>query len=220
MLTVADPATGRALDADISDTHVITGDGLGAATAATLRTSVDPTRRGFEVIPDGSVVVELDRRAREDLRDLIVLGYASLLLGTGERMLDQAVTYATQRRQFGRSIGEYQAVKHALADVRVALDFVRPLIWGAARERDIGGGTTDMTTSRLAAAAKVAAADAADLSARTALQVHGAIGYTTEYDLSIWLLRTRSLIPAWGTPTRLRRTILNTLTEEMSCTSR
>ena len=48
-------------------------------------------------------------------------------------------------------------------------------------------------------AAKVAAGDAAWLAARTALQVHGAIGYTQEHDLSLWLLRTRALMSAWGT---------------------
>ena len=93
-----------------------------------------------------------------------------------------------QRRQFGREIGSYQAIKHALADVRIALDFARPLVYGAA----LG----EISNS----AAKVAAADAAYLAARTGLQVHGAIGYTAEFDLSIWITKIRALVGAWGTP--------------------
>ena len=99
------------------------------------------------------------------------------------------MTYVKQRKQFGREIGSYQAIKHQLADVRIALDFARPLVYGAALGRDLarvrrqGGG-----------------ADAAYLASRTGLQVHGAIGYTAEFDLSIWLTKIRALVGAWGTP--------------------
>ena len=87
----------------------------------------------------------------------------------------------------GRS-GSYQAIKHALADVRIALDFARPLVFAAA----LG----EISPS----AAKVATGDAAYLAARTGLQVHGAIGYTAELDLSLWLTKIRALVTAWGTP--------------------
>ena len=117
----------------------------------------------------------------DDAFDAAVLATSAQLLGAGERMLADSVTYVQQRTQFGRQIGSYQAIKHALADVRIALDFVRPLVYAAALD--------GISVS----AAKVAAGDAAWLAARTALQVHGAIGYTREHDLSLWLLRVRGL---------------------------
>jgi hypothetical protein len=62
--------------------------------------------------------------------------------------------------------------------------------------------------ARDVSAAKVACADAAYRAARAALQVHGAIGYTEEHDLSLWLLKVRALIPAWGTQSEHRARIL------------
>jgi len=122
--------------------------------------------------------------------DLAVLATAAQLLGAGERVLADAVTYVKQRKQFGREIGSYQAIKHKLADVRIALDFARPLVHGAAID----------PTPRAVSAAKVACADAAYLASRTGLQVHGAIGYTQEFDLSVWITKIRALVTAWGTP--------------------
>ena len=68
--------------------------------------------------------------------DLAVLAAAAELLGAGERVLADSVTYVKQRTQFGRAIGSYQAIKHQLADVRIALDFARPLVFGAAAGPD------------------------------------------------------------------------------------
>jgi alkylation response protein AidB-like acyl-CoA dehydrogenase len=126
-----------------------------------------------------------------------VLACAAQLVGSGERLLADTVAYAKQRRQFGREIGSYQAIKHQLADVRIALDFARPLVFGAAL------GEVP------ASAAKVAAADAAYLASRVALQVHGAIGYTREFDLGLWITRVRALVTAWGTPAYHRGRVLD-----------
>jgi alkylation response protein AidB-like acyl-CoA dehydrogenase len=60
-------------------------------------------------------------------------------------------------------------------------------------------------------AAKASASDAALLAARSALQTHGAIGFTAEYDLSLWLLRVQALRPAWGDPAAHRRRVLEAL---------
>ena len=128
-----------------------------------------------------------------------MLATSAQLLGAGERLLADSVTYVKQRRQFGREIGSYQAIKHRLADVRIALDFARPLVHGAALD-EIS-----------ASAAKVACSDAAYLASRTALQVHGAIGYTQEFDLSIWITKVRALVTAWGTPAHHRATVLEGL---------
>jgi alkylation response protein AidB-like acyl-CoA dehydrogenase len=185
MVTAAAPP----LAAYAADAHVAR---LLSGVAGEQHGSVDTTRTLTEVAdPDPFDDVALDRA---------VLACAAELLGAGERVLADSVAYAKQRRQFGREIGSYQAVKHQLADVRIGLDFARPLVFGAAL------GEVPVS------AAKVAAADAAYRAARTGLQVHGAIGYTAEFDLSLWLGRIRALVTAWGTPAYHRARVLDVIT--------
>ncbi|MGI9084929.1 MAG: acyl-CoA dehydrogenase family protein [Aeromicrobium sp.] len=180
------PQVPHALDADIVDEAYVVGDGLHTAIAGDQVTSVDGSRRLFTV-DAGEPVEHGDLDAAFELA---ALATSAQLLGAGERVLADTVAYAKQRKQFGREIGSYQAIKHKLADVRVALDFARPLVFGAAVD----------PTPRSVSAGKIQCADAAHLAARVGLQVHGAIGYTEEYDLSRWLLRVRALQSAWGTP--------------------
>jgi alkylation response protein AidB-like acyl-CoA dehydrogenase len=196
-----------ALDADVASARfVLDGAVLREGEPGALRRSVDPARRLFPLTA-GAAVVALDEAAVVRASDTAVLACAAQLLGAGERLLDEAVGYAKQRRQFGRAIGEYQALKHSLADVRVALDFARPLVYVAALSLRSGSpnGTRDVS------AAKVAAGDAAYASARVALQVHGAIGYTAEYDLGLWITKVRALLTAWGTPALHRARVLEAL---------
>lgn len=191
-------ATPYAVDADVADDVYIDVDGrLHRATAAAAATSVDPSRHLFDVTA-GAAVGHGDL---DDAFDLAVLAAAAELLGAGERVLADSVAYVKQRTQFGRAIGSYQAIKHQLADVRIALDFARPLMYGAALA----------PTPRAVSAAKIQAADAANLAARVGLQVHGAIGYTAEYDLSRWILRIRALQSVWGTQTFHRGRVLASL---------
>jgi alkylation response protein AidB-like acyl-CoA dehydrogenase len=183
------PHVPLALDADVAD-EVYVGDSP-VSTVGARRTSVDRTRRLFEVTGEG--------RPSRPAFDLAVLATSAQLLGAGERLLTDSVTYVKHRRQFGRPIGSYQAIKHALADVRIALDFARPLVFGAA----LG----EVSVS----AAKVSAGDAAYLASRTGLQVHGAIGYTAELDLSLWITKVRALVGAWGTTSWHRGRLLQEL---------
>jgi alkylation response protein AidB-like acyl-CoA dehydrogenase len=138
-------------------------------------------------------------------------GIAAQALGIAQGALDFAAHYAKQRVQFGKPIGSFQAVKHQLADVHVALELSRPLLFGAA----LALGTP--SASRDVSAAKVACSDAAYLAARTALQVHGAIGYTAEYDLALWLTKVRALTSAWGTQRFHRDRVLAELRKGSSC---
>ena len=198
------PVTPYALDADVADhSFTLIEDVLHAGSTGAAHLSVDTTRRLFEVTPAEPVEIggDLSRAA-----DLAALACAAELLGCGERLLADTVAYARQRRQFGREIGSYQAIKHRLADVRIALDFARPLILGAALAHGSGTGSRD------ASAAKVATSDAAYLASRVALQVHGAIGYTAELDLGLWIARVRALVGAWGTPAYHRARVLDALT--------
>ena len=148
--------------------------------------SIDPLRR----------LTAASAAASDDpyLLDLGALMSAAQLVGLAEAMLAQAVEYARIRTQFGQPIGGFQAIKHSLATCAVGLEFARPVVWRAA----------DALQHRLASAsvhvshAKVSATDAAMQTAETAIQVHGAMGYTYEVDLHFWMKRSWALAGAWG----------------------
>ncbi|MFH8465670.1 acyl-CoA dehydrogenase family protein [Streptomyces sp. NPDC017991] len=152
-------------------------------------------RAGGELLAAGPQVVTGAAEAVRWAR----LATAAQALGVGLALLDRTVAYVKQRSQFGVPVGSFQAVRHRLADAKIALEFARPLVFGAA---------LSMTPADVAAA-KVAACEAAYATARTALQLHGAIGYTAEYDLSLWLTKARALRSAWGGPGECRAVVLD-----------
>lgn len=201
------PALPRAAGAEFADLVLLAAEGqVSDAAAGDSCQSVDPTRSLAEVTACGA-----SRPADAALAyQFGVLATAAQLLGAGQAMLDMSVGYAKQRSQFGRLIGSYQAIKHKLADVHIALELARPLVFGAALSLAEGGDSVGRDVS----AAMAAAGDAALLSARAALQTHGAIGYTAEHDLSLWLLRVQALHSAWGTPAGHRRRVLESLSPE------
>lgn len=123
-----------------------------------------------------------------------VLGTAAVLTGLTRRMLDMTVRYVRQREQFGVPVGSFQAVKHALADALVAVEFARPLVLAAGWAQAARSDDAVVLTS----AAKARASDVARRVARTAIQCHGAMGYTTEYGLHGFVKRAWALAPAWG----------------------
>lgn len=194
--------------APVADTaYLVEGGVLYTATTGPARTTVDPTRSVCTLSPAEVLAQDVDPT---DAEDIGTLATAAQLLGLAEAMLAIAADYARVRKQFGRAIGSFQAVKHHLADVAIAVEMARPLIHAAALGVD-GLVPEDTDVRRDVAAAKVAAADAADLASRRALQVLGAIGYTAEHDLSLYLTKTRALLGAWGTPAMLRERILESL---------
>jgi alkylation response protein AidB-like acyl-CoA dehydrogenase len=203
--TVAMPPTmPRAVDAQVTEVTLLARDGgVADAGPGSLHASVDPSRRLYDVTVAGDAKPADLTRAYE----FGALATAAQLVGAGEALLKAAVDYAKQRTQFGRPIGSYQAIKHKLADVHIAIELARPLLYGAALS--LADGSFD--TARDVSAAKVAAADAALLAARAALQTHGAIGFTAEHDLSLWLLRVQALRSAWGDPAAHRRRVLAAL---------
>jgi alkylation response protein AidB-like acyl-CoA dehydrogenase len=189
------PHVPYALDADVATPFVVLDGTVHTGVSGARRSSVDTARRLFEVRP----AEELG--AAGPGFDAGALCCAAQLLGLGRGLLEQSSAYVRQRRQFGRPVGEFQAVKHHLANVHVALEFARPLVHGAA----VTGAARDVS------AAKVAAGEAAYRAARAALQVHGAIGFTLEHDLGLWLTKVRALRSAWGTPSWHRDRVLSLL---------
>lgn len=195
MVTVGAP---YALDGDAADVVLALDGGeirLAPGCLPGTRRSLDPARRLATPLPGGD---RIPGAVGPDVLSWARLATAAQALGVGLALLERTVTYAGQRVQFGVPIGSFQAVKHRLADAKTALEFARPLLFGAAVTMD----PVDV------AAAKVTACEAAYAAARTALQLHGAIGYTAEYDLSLWLTKARALRAAWGTPQECRDTVL------------
>ena len=109
-------------------------------------------------------------------------------------MLELTVDYAAQRHQFGRPIGSFQAVKHHLANARIQIEFASPAVLYAAYA--VAHSSPEATRS--VSQAKWLAGAAATVTGRAALQCHGAIGYTTEYDLHLYLKRSWALARSWG----------------------
>ncbi|GFG95060.1 acyl-CoA dehydrogenase family protein [Mycobacterium timonense] len=113
---------------------------------------------------------------------------AADLIGVAGAALRRSVEHAKSRRQFGQPIGAFQGIKHALADNYVGLERARSLTYAAAaRLADPAAAPGEAWTA--AALAKAAAGDAAAGCARTAVQVHGALGQTWEHDVHLYVRR-------------------------------
>ncbi|GGY35769.1 acyl-CoA dehydrogenase family protein [Streptomyces djakartensis] len=196
-----------ALDADIADAvFVVDGDTVRLAEShGPVQPSADPARRlarplGGTVLERGPKVAAAAAHAVE----VAALATAAQGLGLGRALLERTVEYVRRRTQFGVAVGSFQAVKHRLADTLIALEFAQPLVHSAALALAAG----DPASGREIAAAKVAAGEAAHASARTALHLHGALGYTAEPDLSLWIRKARPLRTAWGDPAACRARVL------------
>jgi alkylation response protein AidB-like acyl-CoA dehydrogenase len=188
--------TPYALYADTVDAVVAQrGGDLVRASVGERRTSVDGSRRLFSVSPSDDVL-DLDVHV---VTERAALAAAAQLVGLAQQMLDMNVAYVGQREQFGKPVGSFQAVKHHLADAALRLEFARPCVHRAAW---MLANADDLAEVQLAVSlAKAQASEAALLAARKALQVHGAIGYTVEYDLHMWMKRAWALAAAWGDAT-------------------
>ncbi|MET0711551.1 MAG: acyl-CoA dehydrogenase family protein [Jiangellaceae bacterium] len=162
---------------------VVSAPSLSAMTTLDLtrswaRLNLDVVDEWFE-LPAGTVAF---------LHDALAVHRAFDALGAAARLLDMTVSYAGQREQFGTVIGSFQAVKHHLADMAVAVEAGRATLWAAALALDTASGDQ---RSRAASAAAAYAKSAAAEVAGTALQVHGGIGFTWEHDLHLLLRRIK-----------------------------
>ena len=152
-------------------------------------TSVDLTRPVAGLTVDGAVADELGGGA---VLDLVALVLAAEAVGVAAWCVDTTAEYAAERVQFGRPIGQFQGVKHRLADMLADLELARAAVWDAAR-----GGPPDETGLAIASATALAV-EAAYRIAKDAVQLHGGIGFTWEHDCHRYLRRamsTRALLP-------------------------
>jgi alkylation response protein AidB-like acyl-CoA dehydrogenase len=138
----------------------------------------------FEATPAQRLVAG-DGALLERLRDAASVILAADALGAGWTMIEHAVAYARDRRQFGRPIGSFQAVKHLCAEMAASLEVKRALVWFAAHAFDekLEGA------SLYAAHAKAQVGEAAQFAARGSIEVHGGMGITDELGLHLWFKR-------------------------------
>lgn len=122
------------------------------------------------------------------------LATAAMLTGVCARIVHMTREYVSQREQFGRVVGSFQAVQHALVDAALAATFAVPVVDAAAWEFEHNRDSAGIAVAH----AKIAATRAAQLAGQTGLQLHGAIGYTYEYDLQHFMKRTMTLSSTWG----------------------
>lgn len=159
----------------------------GAGVGITEKESIDPSRPIAELtvdaVPDATAPVDAEAALAVPL-----LAAAAELVGVADTALHRAVEHAKSRVQFGKPIGAFQGVKHALADTYVAVQRARSLTYAAAARIDDPTATSSQRWTS-AALAKAAAAEAAMKSTRIAVQTHGAIAQTWEHDMHLYARR-------------------------------
>ena len=206
ILVLSHPINPFVAQADAATAAVVArDDGLHLVTLSPemlkMQPSADPFRRLYEIEFEPGEAILIAGPAETELPlhqtlDRGALFTAAQLLGMAQGCVDLAVGFAKERQQFGCPIGSYQAIKHHLASVQVKIEFARPVLSAAAAELPQG----DLHSRARISQAKLAAAEAADLAARTAVQVHGAMGYSWEVDVHLYLKRIIALTHAWGGP--------------------
>jgi alkylation response protein AidB-like acyl-CoA dehydrogenase len=159
--------------------------------------TLDPTRKLYTLAFDGATADELSASGSARVAQAyatIVTALAAENVGIAQRAMEMAVSYAKDRKQFGRPIGSYQAVSHRCAQMLLEVEGARSLCYwaGWALEHD-----PDVAV-RAASMAKAYAGDAGFRVAASALQVHGGIGFTWEHDLHFFLKRAKANAHAFG----------------------
>lgn len=158
---------------------------------------IDRTRRIGGLRFDGAGAEPLPNADADALFDALLVLVAADAYGAARRMLDMTVEYAKTREQFGQPIGQFQGVKHQLANLAAHVVPCESLFWYAAIA---GDGGSAQARGIAAALAKAHVADRAMEAGRIAVELHGGVGYTWDYDLQIWVKRAMFDFAYGGTP--------------------
>lgn len=177
--------------------------------------SVDASRRLFELSWEPKqhepfAKGEIIKTALAEARDRAALATSAQLLGLSQHILDTTIEYVKTRTQFGRAIGSFQAIKHKLADAWIKLEFARPVVYRAAHSLAHQRKEAPIHI----AMAKAYASELGLHASKTALQCHGAIGYSFEYDLHLWMKRAWALSACFGDAAHHRAVIAETILDQ------
>jgi alkylation response protein AidB-like acyl-CoA dehydrogenase len=168
----------------------------GASVEAKPRTVIDPTMPLADVLLD-DVRVSADRvlgrpgdidRALQRAVEEATVCLAAMTVGACRKIFEDTLEYAKQREQYDRPIGSFQALKHRLADMYLAVERATALCYFAA----LTIAEEDVRRTEAASLAKAAAGECQQLLVKDGLQLHGGIGYTWEHDLHFLLKRAKA----------------------------
>ena len=177
------------INGDIADVVLAVEDGRilrwSDVTIETVHT-LDPTRRLARVTPGASTVIG----SNPGMIDIAAILLATEQIGAAARCLELTVEYTQQRVQFGRPIGSFQALKHRMADMYVAVQSARAVI----------GDAIESPTPVTAAMARLAASEAFCAVAGDAVQLHGGIAITWEHDMQLYFKRAHTSAQLFGPP--------------------
>jgi len=148
--------------------------------------TAQPLRRLLPPVHSEAVMRMVEARGSQSV--------AAQLVGLAQRMLDLAIDYTSGRKQFGKPIGSFQAVKHLLADVATSIEFSKPAVAYSAAAL----AAQDPAALQAVRHAKLLATECSLMAARNTLQAHGAMGYTWEVDLQMFMKRAWVLAGWWG----------------------
>ena len=185
------------VNGDIADVVVAAADGrLSRWTRFSARpvATMDPTRRLANVQPEGTSAITAIG-ADPGVADLAAILLAADQIGAAERCLELTVEYTKSRVQFGRPIGSFQALKHRMADLYVAVAAAKAVVSDAC----------DDPTPTNAATARLAATEALKTVAAEGIQLHGGIAITWEHDMHLYFKRAHGSAQLLGSPQELLR---------------
>jgi alkylation response protein AidB-like acyl-CoA dehydrogenase len=171
------------VNGDIADIVIATNDGKldrWTAFGAEPVTTMDPTRRLARVTPHSTAPVGAD----PGITDVAAILLAAEQIGAAARCLELTVEYTKERVQFGRPIGSFQALKHRMADLYVAVQAARAVVNDAFEQAEAAA-----PSATSAALARVAASEAFSMVAAEGIQLHGGIAITWEHDMQLYFKR-------------------------------
>ncbi|WP_439514244.1 acyl-CoA dehydrogenase family protein [Oceanibaculum nanhaiense] len=209
----------------LADAYLVLAKGADGPLLALVEAKVLAAGRTLEPGPDGVASARLSlsevkvpadavllsgETARTALRqalDLAVIAQCAELCGLMQRSLEMTLEYLKTRQQFGAAIGSFQALQHRSVDLFIQQELARHATDAAVAKADRGAnqGVTGKALSLVASSAKARAAQAAMLIGTQAIQLHGAIGFTDEYDLGLYMNRTVRLAAMLGNAAWHRR---------------
>ncbi len=179
--------------------------------------TLDQTRRLAEVSLD-SVQLPVEAKLAEGrsaadglarTAALAAIALAAEQLGGAQQCLDLTLSYIAERAQFGRKIASFQAVKHRCAEMMVKIEAARSAVYGAARAASGKPATAELQLE--AACAKTFATDAFFSCASEAIQLHGGVGFTWEYDPQLYFKRAQATSHWFGSSDTLRGRVADVL---------